>query len=39
MDYGTFEILRVEVLNGVASVVIDNPPINLFDFKLYRELS
>jgi enoyl-CoA hydratase/carnithine racemase len=39
MDYGTFETLRVEVQHGVASVVIDNPPINLFDLKLYPELS
>lgn len=30
--------LRVDVVDGVAVVVIDNPPINLFDLSLYSEM-
>lgn len=38
MEYADFSALRVEVSDGVAHVVIDNPPINLFDRTLYREM-
>ena len=38
MEYAEFSALRVEVSDGVAHVVIDNPPINLFDRTLYREM-
>lgn len=38
MNYSDFVALHVEVSHGVAHVVIDNPPINLFDRVLYREM-
>lgn len=38
MEYADFSALRVDVSNGVAHIVIDNPPINLFDRTLYREM-
>lgn len=31
--------LRVEIVDAVATVVIDNPPINLFDLALYPEMT
>ena len=34
-----YESLRVEVTAGVAHVVIDHPPINLFDLALMREVA
>ena len=38
MAYDGLTALRVDVADGVAHVVIDNPPINLFDRALYREM-
>src|SRR3954471_25006535 len=38
MAYEGYEKLRVGVEHGVATVTIDNPPINLFDLGLYLEM-
>src|SRR5262245_46687362 len=38
MTYGDYQKLRVELRRGVATVWIDNPPINLFDLPLYLEM-
>ena len=38
VTYGGYQALGVEVDAGVATVTIDNPPINLFDLTLYREM-
>jgi enoyl-CoA hydratase/carnithine racemase len=38
MDYSDFRALRVAVEGGVARVVIDHPPINLFDVLLITEM-
>jgi enoyl-CoA hydratase/carnithine racemase len=37
-DYHGYEKLHVAVAGGIATVVIDNPPINLFDLPLYLEM-
>ena len=34
-----YELLHVEIADGVAKVMIDHPPINLFDLPLMLELS
>ena len=39
MNYAGFQSLTVELMDGVAHVIIDNPPINLFDLVLYPELA
>jgi enoyl-CoA hydratase/carnithine racemase len=39
VTYDAYTALRVELADGIATVTIDNPPINLFDLTLYRELS
>ena len=31
--------LSLEVVNGVGTVTIDNPPINLFDLSLYGAMT
>jgi enoyl-CoA hydratase/carnithine racemase len=38
VGYEGYEKLRVAVDGGVATVTIDNPPINLFDLALYLEM-
>jgi enoyl-CoA hydratase/carnithine racemase len=38
MAYEDFRCLKVRLDRGVAFVVIDNPPINLFDLALMQEL-
>jgi enoyl-CoA hydratase/carnithine racemase len=38
MEYEGFRALRVAVADGVARVVIDHPPINLFDAVLITEM-
>jgi len=38
MDYGNFRALRVQVGEGIARVVIDHPPIHLFDAVLITEM-
>jgi enoyl-CoA hydratase/carnithine racemase len=38
MRYPDFDCLRVLAENGVATVTIDNPPINLVDSKFTRDL-
>ncbi len=38
MTYSDFGTLRVAVADGVASVVIDNPPLNLLDAALMTDL-
>src|SRR6266702_158068 len=38
MRYPAFDCLRVSAENGVATVTIDNPPINLVDSKFTRDL-
>ncbi len=37
--YAAFTALRVELVDGVATVVIDNGTINLFDLMLYMEMA
>ena len=38
MSYAEYELLAIAVANGVATVTIDNPPINLFDMPLIEEM-
>lgn len=38
MTYSDFATLRVTASNGVAHVVIDNPPLNLLDARLMTDL-
>ncbi|MGI9613101.1 MAG: enoyl-CoA hydratase/isomerase family protein, partial [Acidimicrobiales bacterium] len=38
-DYGDLRLLGVEVDGGVATVTIDNPPMNLLSVDLMRELN
>ena len=38
MDYQDYRALRVDVGEGIARVVIDHPPINLFDMVLITEM-
>jgi enoyl-CoA hydratase/carnithine racemase len=38
MEYDGYQALRVDVAGGVATVAIDNPPINLFDLPLYLDM-
>lgn len=38
VTYSGYQALGVEVDAGVATVTIDNPPINLFDLTLYRDM-
>ena len=39
MNYEDYQTIRVDVVGGVGTVTIDNPPINLFDFSLYSEMA
>jgi enoyl-CoA hydratase/carnithine racemase len=39
MTYEGYEALKVDVVDGVGTVTIENPPINLFDLKLYSEMA
>lgn len=39
MGYENYQLLRVDVDRGVATVTIDNPPINLFDMPLMQEMA
>jgi enoyl-CoA hydratase/carnithine racemase len=39
MNYEGYQTIRIEVVDGVGTVTIDNPPINLFDFNLYSEMA
>lgn len=34
----TYESIKVDVQHGVATVAIDNPPLNLLDGKLFPDL-
>jgi len=38
MSYENYKLLAIAVANGVATVSIDNPPINLFDMPLIEEM-
>ena len=38
MSYAEYKLLAIAVANGVATVSIDNPPINLFDLPLMEEM-
>ena len=38
MSYEGYSVIRVSVDGGVARVVIDNPPVNLFDLALYADM-
>lgn len=38
-DYRSLELLHVDVADGVATVVIDHPPVNLFDAAQMREFA
>ena len=38
MSYAEYKLLAIAVANGVATVSIDNPPINLFDMPLIEEM-
>ena len=37
MNYADYRLLKTSVDQGVATVLIDNPPINLFDMPLIEE--
>jgi enoyl-CoA hydratase/carnithine racemase len=39
MPFDGYETLKIRVDRGVAFVTIDNPPINLFDAKLMRDIN
>jgi len=39
MTYEGYEALRIDVVDGVGTVTIDHPPINLFDLTLYMEMA
>lgn len=39
MGYENFALLKTTVDAGVATVVIDNPPINLFDMPMIEEMT
>jgi enoyl-CoA hydratase/carnithine racemase len=39
MAYDDYTAVRVELVDGVASVTLDHPPINLFDLTLYTEMT
>lgn len=38
MNYAEYHLLKISVDQGVATVLIDNPPINLFDMPLMEEM-
>ena len=38
MVYDGYQALHIDVSGGIATVTIDNPPINLFDQSLYALL-
>ena len=38
MSYDNYQLLKTTVDQGVATVTIDNPPINLFDMPMIEEL-
>jgi len=38
VTYEGYSVIRVSVDEGVARVVIDNPPVNLFDLALYADM-
>lgn len=38
MPYRNFERVRVALSDGIATCVIDNPPLNVFDLDLYHEM-
>jgi enoyl-CoA hydratase/carnithine racemase len=38
MSYDGYTAVSVDVIDGVATVTIDNPPINLFDLVLYGDM-
>lgn len=38
MTYDDYSVIRVSVRAGIARVVIDNPPVNLFDLVLYADM-
>lgn len=38
MGYAGHQAIRVDVVDGVSIVTIDNPPINLFDLTLYGDM-
>jgi enoyl-CoA hydratase/carnithine racemase len=39
MAYDDYELLHVELNGGVATAVVDAPPINLMTLPLYGEIS
>ncbi len=39
MPYENYQCLKIRIDRGVAFVTIDNPPINLFDRELFREIN
>jgi enoyl-CoA hydratase/carnithine racemase len=39
MNYEGYQALGVDVVGGVGTVTIANPPINLFDFNLYSDMA
>ncbi len=39
MSYENYQCLKIRIDRGVAFVTIDNPPINLFDRELFREIN
>jgi enoyl-CoA hydratase/carnithine racemase len=39
MKYKDYPTIRVDVVGGVATVTLSNPPINLFDLNLYTDMA
>ena len=39
MSYEGYTGLRIEVTDGIATILIDNPPLNLFDRTLFAEIT
>ena len=39
MNYKDYPTIRVDVVGGVATVTLSNPPINLFDINLYSDMA
>ena len=38
MSYSHYKLLKTSVEQGIATVLIDNPPINLLDMPMIQEL-
>ena len=39
MAYGDYQLLRIDVKEGIATAVVDAPPINVMTLPLFGEIS